>query len=203
MTESFILIALGIGIGYSIILWQHRSRATTAAAIGPNTEMHSVAHEAPSTEGSKIESVVNSGEEIPAGSQIGTSAKYIAEQVLESGAEVVMFVNSAKNLIVLDAKTGEAVSATDSAQHGGHHDAEIRLNELGEPVLYDTSTYDDNGRRQPQPMVQHEIDCNGFRVSTPISTRIDDARIIYFSQYKGSHCICMWSGGNHYVRCRR
>ena len=34
MTESFILMALGIGIGYSIILWQHRSRATTVAAIG-------------------------------------------------------------------------------------------------------------------------------------------------------------------------
>jgi len=33
MTESFILMALGIGIGYSIILWQHRSRATTVQRL--------------------------------------------------------------------------------------------------------------------------------------------------------------------------
>jgi hypothetical protein len=157
---------------------------------------HSVAHEPAFTEGSKIGSVVSSGEATPAQeSQMGTSAKYIAEQVLESGAEVVMFVNSAKKLIVLDATTGEAMTATSSLQHGGHHDSAIRINELGEPVLFDTKTGKD--------MVRHEETARGFRDSTPISTRIDDARIIYFSQYKGSHCICMWSGGDHYVRCRR
>jgi hypothetical protein len=180
MTESFILMALGIGIGYSIILWQHRSRATTAATIGPNTDMQSVTHAAAST-----------------GSQMGTCAKSIDQQVRESGAEVVMFVNSAKELIVLDAETRVAVLPTSSLQHEGHHDAEIRLNELGEPVLFDTGTC------PPEPMVRHERTAggSGFRDSTPISPRIHDARIIYFWQYQGSHCICMSTGAHHYVRC--
>jgi hypothetical protein len=92
MTESFILMALGIGIGCSIILWQHRSRATTVAAMGPNTDMQSVAHAAASTEGSKIWSLLSSGEATHAqGSKRGTCAKSIDEQVRESGAEVVMF----------------------------------------------------------------------------------------------------------------
>jgi len=195
MTESFILMALGIGIGYSITLWLHRSRATTVAAIGPNTDMQSVAHAAASAEGSKIGSVVSSGEATPQGSQMDICAKSIDEQLRESGAEVVMFVNSAKNLIVLDAKTRVAVPATSSLQHEDHHHAEIRLNELGEPVLFDTE--------KNEAMVRHEITASGsgFRDSTPISTRIYDARIIYFWQYQGSHCICTLSRGNHHIRC--
>ncbi|MDQ3776763.1 MAG: hypothetical protein M3461_21645 [Pseudomonadota bacterium] len=187
MTESFILMALGIGIGYSIIVWQHRSRATTAAAIGPNPDMQSVAHAAASTKGSKIWSVLSSC--------VGTSAKSIDEQVRESGAEVVMFVNSAKELIVLDAETRVRVSPTSSLHHNGHHDAAIRVNELGEPILFDTITKKD--------MVRHEKTAGGFRDSTPLSPRIDDARIIYFWQYKGSHCTCIRRAGEHYVRCRR
>ncbi len=199
MTESFILMALGgIGIGYSITLWLHLPRAATVAAIGPNTDMQSVAHEAAFTKGRKIGSVVSSGEATHGqGSQMGTCAKSIDEQVRESGAEVVMFVNSAKKLIVLDAETRVAVTPTSSLQHEDHHHAEIRINELGEPVLFDTGTY------PPQPMVRHEKTAGGFRDSTPISPRIDDARIIYFWQYKGSHCTCIRRGGDHYVRCRR
>lgn len=196
MTESFILMALGVGIGYSITLWLHRSRTATVAAIGPNTDMQSVAHEPPSTEGRKIGSAVSSGEATPAqGGQMGTSAKSIDEQVLDSGAEVVMFVDSAKNLIVLDAKTRVAVPATDNLQHENHHHAEIQLNELGEPFLFDTE--------KKEAMVRHEKTAggSGFRDSTPISTRIHDARTIYFWRYTGSHCIVTWSGGKQYVRC--
>jgi hypothetical protein len=141
MTESYILMVLGIGIGCSITVWLW--------------------------------------------------AKSIDKQVRGSGAEVVMFVNSAKKLIVLDAKTRVPVKATESLTHEDHHHAEIRLNQLGEPVLWDMST------SQPQPMVQHKIDCNGRRVSTPISPHI-----IYFSRYKGSNCVCIGTGANHFVRCR-
>jgi hypothetical protein len=145
MTESYILVVLGIGMGCSItlLLW----------------------------------------------------SKSIDKQVRESGAEVVMFVNSAKKLIVLDAKTRVPVKATDSLKHEDHHHAEIQLNQLGEPVLWDMRT------NPPQPMVRHETDCNGRRVSTPISPRIDDAHIIYFSRYKGSNCVCTSDGPDHYVRC--
>ena len=196
MTESFILMAVGIGIGYSIILWQHRSRATTAAAMGPNRDMQSVAHAAASTKGSKIWSLLSSGEATHAqGSKRGACAKSIDEQVRESGAEVVMFVNSAKELIVLDAETRVRVSPTRSLHHNGHHDAAIRVNELGEPILFDTITKKD--------MVRHEKTAGGFRDSTRLSPRIDDARIIYFWQYKGSHCTCIRRAGEHYVRCRR
>jgi hypothetical protein len=193
MTESFILMALGIGIGYSIILWQHRSRATTIAAMGPNTDMQSVAHAAASTKGNKIWSVLSSGEATHAqGSQMGTCAKSIDEQVRESGADVVMFFKG-EELIVVNAKTRVAVPASSNLHHGGHHDAEIRFNELGEPVLFDT--------KEKKDMVRHEKGCNGFRVSTPISKRLEHARVIYSWRYTGSHCICCWSGGRHHVEC--
>ncbi|MGH8563250.1 MAG: hypothetical protein ACREXW_03870 [Gammaproteobacteria bacterium] len=181
MTESFILMALGIGIGYSITLWLHRPRATTVAAIGPNTGMQSVAHEAASTEGSKIGHV-----------GMGSCAKSIDEQVRESGADMVMFFKG-EELIVVNAKTRKAVPASSSLHHGGHHDAEIRFNDLGEPVLFDTKANED--------MVRHEKGCNGFRVSTPISKRVEHARVIYSWRYTGSHCRCCWSGGKHYVDC--
>lgn len=193
MTESFILVALGIGIGYSITVWLHRSRATSVAAMGPSTCMQSVAHAAASTEGSKIGSAVSLGEAIPAhGSQMGTCTKSIDEQVQESGAEMVMFFKG-EELIVVNAKTRVAVPASSSLQHGGHHDAEIRFNDLGEPVLFDT--------KEGKDMVRHEKGCNGFRVSTPISERVEHARVIYSWRYKGSHCRCCWSGGDHYVDC--
>ncbi|MGH8538603.1 MAG: hypothetical protein ACREXM_19710 [Gammaproteobacteria bacterium] len=183
MTESFILMALGIGIGYSIALWLPRSRAATVAATGTNTDTQSVAHG----------HVVSSGEAIHAqGSQMGTCAKSIDEQVRESGADMVMFFKG-EELIVVNAKTRVAVPASSSLHHGGHHDAEIRFNELGEPVLFDTKENED--------MVRHEKGCNGFRVSTPISKRVEHARVIYSWRYTGSHCRCCWSGGDHYVDC--
>jgi len=181
MTESFILMALGLGIGYSITLGLQRFRAATIPTIGPNTDMQSVAHEATPAWGSHMGTVFSSGG--------------IDKLVRDSGADVVMFVNSNKELIVVDAKTGEPVPEASDLQHGGHHRAEIRHNELGEPVLFDTE--------KNEAMVRHERTAgdSGFRDSTPISTRIHDARIIYFWQYQGSHCICTWSGGKHYVRC--
>jgi hypothetical protein len=135
----------------------------------------------------------SSGETIPAqGSQMGTCAKSIDEQVRESGADMVMFFKG-EELIVVNAETRVAVPVSSSLQHGGNHDAEMRFNELGEPVLFDT--------KENADMVQHEKGCKGFRVSTPISKRLEHARIIYSFRYTGSHCKCVWSGGNHYVVC--
>jgi hypothetical protein len=186
MTESFTLMALGIGIGYLITLWLHRPTATTAAAMRPNTGMQSVAHEAASTEGGKIGSVVAWVK--------WALTKSIDRQVRESGADEVMFFKG-EELVVVNAKTRVAVPAmpaTSSLQHG-HHDAEIRFNELGEPVLFDTKENED--------MVRHEKGCDGFRVLTPVSKRIEHARVIYSWRYTGSRCSCKWSNGDCHVVC--
>jgi hypothetical protein len=158
MTESFILMALGIGtlgigIGYSIPVWRRDS---------------------------------------------GMGTKSIDEQVRESGADVVMFVNGSGDLIVVDAETGEEVLEFDDAKHE-YHGAEIRLDEQGEPVLYDLLV-----EEKGQPMVLHEKQHDKpYRVPcpNPVSGRCLDARIIYFWRYKGSRCTVLWTGGKQRFRC--
>lgn len=181
MTQSFILMALGIGIGYSITLWLQRHRGTSVPAIGPITDMHSVAHGSISSAGGKV------GMSVTAGG--------VDKLVRESGAEVVLLVGGNGELIVADAETGARLPDFVDSEHA-EHPAEIRLNEQGEPVLHDKET--------GQPIVVYEKTCDKpFRVPVPKSDRHLDARVIYFWRYKGSRCLCTWSGGDHYVWHRR
>ncbi|MGH8629055.1 MAG: hypothetical protein ACREYC_28630 [Gammaproteobacteria bacterium] len=183
MTQSFILMALGIGIGYSITLWLQRSRGTSVPAIGPITEMQSIAHETPYGEaGHKSTSGISGG--------IGKFAR-------DSGAEIVMFVDKDGKLVVVDTETGKPLPEFEDSQHE-HHPAEIRFNEAGEPVLYDM----DIG----EPMVVHEKPYfRDFRipVANPKSKRYIDANVVYFWRFRGSNVCCTWSGGSHVVRTRR
>lgn len=175
MTQSFILMALGIGIGYAITLWLQRLRGTSVPAIGPITDMHSVAH----------------GSIYSAGGKVGGVDKLIKE----SCAEVVLLVGGNGELIVVDPETGARVPDFVDSEHA-EHPAEIRLNEQGEPVLHDK----DSGL----PIVVYEKTCDKpFRVPVPQSDRHVGARLIYFWRYKGSDCLCTWSNGNHYVWRRR
>lgn len=179
MTQSFILMALGIGIGYSITLWLQRSRQTSVPAIGPITEMQSIAHETASSEGGTL----------------GTSGR-IDKLARESGAEIVMFVNNNGKLVVVDTETGTPLPEFDDSLHE-HHPAEIRFDDLGEPVLYD--------KELGQPIVVHEKPYfNRFRipVSNPRSGRHIQANVIYYWEYSGSRSCCTWSGGSHVVRRR-
>ena len=184
MTQSFILMALGISIGYVITVWLQRFRGTSVPIIGPITDMHSVGHASSSSGGGKVGMSVNIGA--------------IDKLVRESGADVVMFVNDNGDLIVVDAETGEEVLEFDDAKHECHG-AEIRLDEQGEPVLYDLLV-----EEKGQPMVLHEKrHDNPYRIPcpNPVSGRCLDARIIYFWRYKGSRCTVLWTGGKARFRC--
>lgn len=176
MTQSFILMALGIGIGYTIALWLQRLRGPAVAAIGPVTKMHSSAHAAMSSGAGKV----------------GTcdAVGGMDQLVRESGAEVVMLVDGQGELMVVDVETGKALEQFVDAEHHGHP-AEIRL-EQGEPVLYDKQT--------KEPIVVHEKPCDEpFRVPVPKSDRYLAANVIYFWRYRGSRNCCIWTGGKHYV----
>ena len=106
-----------------------------------------------------------------------------------------MLVDGQGDLIVVDVESGTALEQFVDAEHDGHP-AEIRLNEQGEPVLYDKET--------KQPIVVHEKPCDKpFRVPVPKSHRYLAANVIYFWRYRGSHNCCVWTGGKHYVRRRR
>ncbi len=181
MTQSFVLMALGIGIGYAITLWLQRLRRPALAAIGPVTEMHSSAHEASSSGAGHV------------GAYDAVAA--MSRLVRESCAELVMLVDGKGKLIVVDVDTGKALEQFVDAEHDGHP-AEIRMNEQGEPVLYDKKT--------KAPIVVHEKPCDQpFRVPVPQSDRYLGANVIYFWSYQGSHNCCVWTGGSHYVRRRR
>jgi len=182
MTQSFILMALGIGIGYSITLWLQRSRGTNVPAIGPITDMQSNCHDTVSGANGQMATVVTSG-------AIDKLAK-------KEGAEIVMFVNDKGKLVVVDTETGTPLPEFDDSVHE-HHPAEIRLDQAGEPVLYDKGL--------GEPIVVHEKPYfNHFRipVSNPKSGRHIAAHVVYFWRYSGSSSCCTWSGGSHVVRRR-
>ena len=187
MTESFILMALGLGIGYSITLWPHRSRATTVAAIGPNINMQSIAHETAYSEGHM--------------GTLGTSGG-IEKLARDAGAEIVMFVDKDGKLVVVDTDTCEPLSEFKDSEHEDHP-AEIQL-EAGEPVLYD--------KKIGQPIVVHEKTYfSDFRIPVPNPKSMTEcgtprhihANVIYFWRFHGSKACCTWSGGSHVVRHRR
>jgi hypothetical protein len=181
MTQSFILMAVGIGIGYTITLWLQRLTRPAVAAIGPVTEMQSSAHEAISSGTDKV--------------GIWDAVGAMDRLVRESGAEVVMLVDGNGELMVVDVETGTALRQFVDAEHDGHP-AEIWLNEQGEPVLYD--------KQMNEPIVVHEKPCDKpFRVPVPKSHRYLAANVIYFWRYQGSHNCCVWTGGKLYVRRRR
>jgi hypothetical protein len=183
MTQSFILMALGIGIGYSITLWLQRSRGTTVPAIGPITDMQSIVHET---------AYGDAGHKSTSGTAGG-----IGKLARDSGAEIVMFVDKDGKLVVVDTDTEEPLSEFKDSEHEDHP-AEIRFNEIGEPVLYDKGL--------GQPIVVHEKPYyNGFRipVANPKSDRHIHANVVYFWRFHGSKACCTWSGGSHVVRHRR
>ena len=190
MTESFILMALGIGIGYSITLWLQWSTRTSVPAIGPITDMQSIPYETVSSSGGQTPTAVASG---------GTSGG-IEELARKSGAEIVMFVDKAGELVVIDIDdSGKALPVFDDPKH--EHTAEIRFSDEGEPVLYDMKM------NPPEPIVEHKKLNKEYRepVANPKSGRLEkatDAAVIYFWRYSGSASCCSWSGGKHIVRIR-
>lgn len=188
MTQSFIIMALGIGIGYSMTFWLQRPRGTSVPAMGPITDMPSIAHEIAYSEASYKSTLVTSD-------GIGKLAR-------DSGAEIVMFVDKCGKLVVVDTETGVPLSEFEESLHGDHP-AEIRFNEAGEPVLYD--------KKIGQPIVVHEKPYySDFRipVSNPTSMtesgtpRLINANVVYFWRIHGSEVCCTWSGGSHVVRSR-
>jgi hypothetical protein len=96
---------------------------------------------------------------------------------------IMMFINSAGNLTVYDAETGEQFR--DDPNIGEHHHTEVVYNANGEPELYDTS----GGERRL--MVEHKKMGKPYREPVGLSERHIDARVIYMWTYKGSSCNCV------------
>jgi hypothetical protein len=181
MTQSFILMSLGIGIGYWITLWLQRSRRTSSPAFGAITDMQSIAHETVSSSGGKISTAVASGG--------------IEELAKKAGAEIVMFVDRCGQLVVVDTDTGIPLREFDDSEHD-LHSAQIRFSDEGEPVLYDMKL------GKPEPIVEHKRLYEQYRepVANPKSGRNEAASVIYFWRFSGTSSCCTWSGGKHRVR---
>jgi hypothetical protein len=101
---------------------------------------------------------------------------------------IMMFINSAGELKVFDAVTGEEYR-DDPAFHTSR-ETKLEINANGEPELYDT-------RGGERPMAVHRKNGKDFREAVGISPRHIDARVIYVWTYQGSHCNCIWSNGKH------
>jgi hypothetical protein len=116
----------------------------------------------------------------------------VAAQTSNTHGGIMMFINSVGELTVYDAESGQQFK--DDPGFHTLHDTELKINENGEPELYDT-------REHPSSlMVEHKKDGKPYREPVKRSNRHIDARVIYLWTYEGSHCNCVWSNGKHVAR---
>lgn len=116
----------------------------------------------------------------------------VAAQTSNTHGGIMMFINSAGELTVYDAESGQQFK--DDPGFHGSHDTDLKINADGEPELYDTR----GGRRIL--MVEHKKNGKEYREPVNPSNRHIDARVIYLWTYEGSHCNCVWSNGKHVGR---
>lgn len=105
---------------------------------------------------------------------------------------IMMFINSAGDVTVYDAETGEQFR--DDPEIGKKHGTEVVFNANGEPELYDTS----GGEKRL--IVEHKKNGKPYREPVGLSERHIDARVIYMWTYKGSRCNCVVVLNKHIAR---